>query len=275
MRDFANASAPSWLQRLSAEGGLAIGLGALFAWLGPFRTYEQQFLSRIGFWTLLVAIWFVLTALAGAGVGRLARLRDLPEWARIAPRAGFAALPMMLVTLPATEALQGWRPGADQLFALYAKIFVIGCGLTCISTALLDREGRLLARQSRPAMPSAAPVPEVAPAPPPMPVERDVLQAKLPPHLRGPIYCLEMEDHYVRVHSDKGSSLLLMRLGDAVASLGDTPGLRVHRSWWVARAGVRRVSRKGRAVRVELENGLLVPVSQPYVRAVRDLFGEA
>ena len=43
-----------------------------------------------------------------------------------------------------------------------------------------------------------------------------------------------MEDHYVRVFTDAGESLILLRLSDAMAEVRDVPGLQIHRSHWVA-----------------------------------------
>lgn len=48
-----------------------------------------------------------------------------------------------------------------------------------------------------------------------------------------------MEDRYLRIHTDGGSDLILMRLRDAVGELAGADGLQVHRSFWVARAAVR------------------------------------
>ena len=79
-----------------------------------------------------------------------------------------------------------------------------------------------------------------------------------------------MEDHYVRAHTALGSDLVLMRLRDAVAELGDIDGLQVHRSWWVARHAVSDVRRDGRNVRLLLDTGLEAPVSRANVQMLRD-----
>jgi hypothetical protein len=48
------------------------------------------------------------------------------------------------------------------------------------------------------------------------------------------VICLQMEDHYLRVHHDAGSRLELMPLREAIRRYGRRDGLQVHRSWWVA-----------------------------------------
>ena len=79
-----------------------------------------------------------------------------------------------------------------------------------------------------------------------------------------------MEDHYVRVFTDVGESLILLRLSDAMAEVRDVPGLQIHCSHWVAAHAVERTERlsDGR-LRVHLVNGLTLPVSRTFVRAVR------
>lgn len=93
---------------------------------------------------------------------------------------------------------------------------------------------------------------------------------RLPFKLRGAaIRAVEAQDHYLRIHTDRGSDLVLMRLSDALAELEGLEGARTHRSWWVARDAVRAVARgDGRAV-LTLEGGVEAPVSRRYARALR------
>ena len=80
---------------------------------------------------------------------------------------------------------------------------------------------------------------------------------------------MENEDHYVRAHTATGSTLLLMRLRDAVLELEEVEGARVHRGWWVARAAVAEVVRRERAVSLRLVNGLEVPVARSALPELR------
>jgi DNA-binding LytR/AlgR family response regulator len=91
----------------------------------------------------------------------------------------------------------------------------------------------------------------------------------LPPRLGHDLLCLQMEDHYVRAHTARGSDLILTPLKDAIAELGATDGLQVHRSWWVARAAVAEPVTSGRNLSLRLSNGLEVPVSRASVAKLR------
>ena len=104
--------------------------------------------------------------------------------------------------------------------------------------------------------------------PPPAPDTR--FRRRFPAGLTGRLLCLEMEDHYLRIHTDKGSDIILMRMSDAEEELSDVEGLRVHRSWWVAREAVTGVKRDGTRLLLQLENGLEIPVGKTYRGALRD-----
>ena len=67
----------------------------------------------------------------------------------------------------------------------------------------------------------------------------------------------------------KGRDLILMRLSDAEAELAGYPGMRVHRSWWVARSGVDGIETAGDRMTIRLVSGTEVPVSRANRAAVR------
>jgi len=106
-------------------------------------------------------------------------------------------------------------------------------------------------------------VPAPAPAPP-------RILARLPLHLRhARLLAIEAEDHYLRVHTDAGSDLILLRLVDAVAETDGLDGARCHRSWWVARAAVTAVERDGARTLLGIGPALRVPVSRSYLPELR------
>jgi DNA-binding LytR/AlgR family response regulator len=93
---------------------------------------------------------------------------------------------------------------------------------------------------------------------------------RLPFKLRGAaIRAVQSEDHYLRIHTDRGSDLILMRLSDALTELEGLEGAQTHRSWWVAKEAVRGVSRGDGRATLTLEGGLEAPVSRRYAKALR------
>jgi hypothetical protein len=102
-------------------------------------------------------------------------------------------------------------------------------------------------------------------------VASGVFLSRLPSSLGRNLLALKAEDHYVRVYTDKGDTLVLCRINDAIAevSASGLEGLRVHRSWWVAVKAVQQADIQGRGLLLTLHNGLQVPVSQTYKEFVR------
>lgn len=80
--------------------------------------------------------------------------------------------------------------------------------------------------------------------------------------LRGEIFSLQAQDHYVEVTTVKGADLVLIRLSDAIAELGGADGRQVHRSWWVSTSAVARISREGHRMDLILQDGRNVPVGR-------------
>lgn len=265
MRDFAVLPMPQWAERLWAEVGLAVACGFVLAVLGPFHTYQSEPLQRLGFWIGLCAVWCVLMMVMEVLVDRSPLAQHLSWSQRLAVKLMLATFPMLLAVAPAIEALFHVTPGWHKLVHLYPRTLLVGAGMTLVSIAVIGRRPRMdsFIADAEPrfaARPASVAIIEPT---------ADALQERLPLHLRGLVLCLQMEDHYVRIHTDRGSAMVLMRMGDAVAALGER-GLRVHRSWWVAHAAVKAGGRAGRTLRIELHNGLMVPVSKPYAEAVRE-----
>ena len=84
------------------------------------------------------------------------------------------------------------------------------------------------------------------------------------------VLALQAEEHYVRIHTEEGAELVHYRFGDAVDEMPDELGLRVHRSWWVAGRAVRSAKRGSRRWQLKLISDVAVPVSDSYVKAVRE-----
>ena len=80
---------------------------------------------------------------------------------------------------------------------------------------------------------------------------------------------LQAEDHYLRIHTDGGSVLVLMRMRDATAELGDGAGWQPHRSFWLASDAGGHAMRRGQAWQIALDTGLTVPVSKSAAQAMR------
>lgn len=78
------------------------------------------------------------------------------------------------------------------------------------------------------------------------------------------IAALEAEDHYVRVHTTDGSELIHYRFTDAVNEMRGRDGLQVHRSYWVNKAAIESMVRRGRSFDIVLKGDKRIPVGQTF-----------
>jgi len=250
---------------------LVVTVGIL-AVLGPFGTFQDLTLpQRMAYWGGLIGFGSLLFEVLTKATFHLLKVRA-GAWHR--PLAGVALAVILLQTLN-VALLEDRLRGRDflhplGLIELFVYVAVITALVSAIPLWLELRDRNMLT----PPAPEPVPVPgqegdQIEPASPGPPREPAFL-ARIPAKLGRDLLALEMEDHYVRVHTAEGSDLILMRLRDAVAELAGLDGLQVHRSHWVAAAAVTGVERRpdGKLTLV-LRNGLRVPVSRSYAAGVR------
>lgn len=237
------------------RAGLLAAAAAVLAILGPFGTFSDfSFAGRLAYWGGLI---FCGALAFEAAIQAAFRLPGL------AGRHWSAAVAAALLATAAAQSAAVW--GVEQatrpplpisLIELYVYVLLV--------TALVSAAPLWVELQARGLL-------DPPPAATPSPAGRPPFFDRIPPHLTGDLLALEMEDHYLRVHTESGSDLILMRLRDAVAELAGADGVQAHRSFWVAAAAVADAERTpdGRATLV-LRNGLRVPVSRSRMAAVRD-----
>jgi DNA-binding LytR/AlgR family response regulator len=229
----------------------AVAIGLLLGVTGPFGS-QNAYSTGVKY-----AFWMV-NALAGFGAA-VAADRLLPPFAtgrRTLPRlvavAAASAVPMTFFV--------AWTMGVAQPGRAFSPLQL----LTLFPFVALVQ--LLIARAIAPDEPNNST--EIVDQADAAEYPSEIL-SKLPPALRRDILSMQAEDHYLRVHTRHGSALILMRLADAAAMIDPRLGIRVHRSWWVAKDGVRALeTTSGRAI-VRLLDDTAVPVSRSYLPAAR------
>lgn len=93
------------------------------------------------------------------------------------------------------------------------------------------------------------------------------------PPLKGAVFAVQAQEHYVRVITAEGAGCTLYRFGDALHELEGLKGLQVHRSFWVADAGVAALKSGRRGLTIVLRNGEKVPVSARHAGMVQRRYG--
>ena len=229
--------------------------GLACALLGPLGTYEAPFTQRALFWIPTMAIGAVMGGLISIFAQRF------PPLARnTLLRFGVIALLMSLIMTFVVQAgahlvFGVGAPGFSLQLLFYVSVMTLI--MSAIAYAACERHQRGLGA-------SAPPVPLSS-------AQHPALSARLPVALQNqPILALQAEDHYVRVHTPKGSDLILIRLSDAAAEMAPVTGARTHRSWWVNRSAVQSILRRNAGTCLVLTNQLEVPVGRSYASELRE-----
>lgn len=246
---------------------IAIVIGAIMAVLAPLRTDLIPFWPRLAYWQILM----VSGATIGLGVTemveRWGRLRRWP-WIEVPAIGILIALPLTLLVMGTGGVFFGTGAGGGVFrfgfnFGVTALISISITALNFIISGRPDFDAAPV-KQEDPA-PTATPASSAQPAP-----NRFAERLPLPQRALA-VHALEAEDHYLRVHLEGGqSTLILMRLSDAISELPADKGMQTHRSWWVAKNAVRSASKADGRATLTLESGVEAPVSRSYYRAVAD-----
>ncbi len=234
---------------------MTVLLGLILALVGPFGTYSDLRLdARLFYWLSISMLNGVQILFALAFVRWLARGR----W----PITAIAAASAVLASIPATIEVTVLEYALRQPALLNPLFFFPEVLLltTAITVPIVLLRARLQAQEAALAA-ASQPVPGGP--------KGETLLKRLKPEAQGELLALQMEDHYLRIHTSAGNDLILHRLSDALAEVAGLDGRQVHRSYWVARSAVRGVEREGRRMVLVLKNGLKVPVSRANVAAIR------
>ncbi|MCP4315749.1 MAG: LytTR family transcriptional regulator [Hyphomicrobiales bacterium] len=228
-----------------------VGAGLVLGLSGPFNTYEtMQPVLRVFYWVLAALVTFgvgLLNARLIAEHTPARRLGVLPSYAVAGLVGGITIFIVVeLINLIGNVgAAENWNSLGISLAYCTAINFCI-----CMLVAWLG---------------SGNAEDEAATA-----SESPKLLKRLPIELRGQLSHLSMQDHYVEVVTERGSNLVLMRLADAISETEPVAGVQIHRSHWIALDAVTRTRREGERYVVEMNNGVLLPISRSCLPAARE-----
>lgn len=247
MREMQALIGRKWVRDAASVVVTSLAAGTFFAVLGPFGSDR---LGWPGVWLVWSGLIFAGSLFAVAAAGVVDRVRpDAPNWMWIATVALLISVGMTALLVGVEGVSGGALRFAADVPSKFLHVLVIAFAIVCV--ARLAEAPRAVARA-----PAAGP---------------PAFLKRVPARLTGgELYAVSAEDHYLRVHTSRGDDLILMRLSDAIGELAPLEGLRVHRSWWVARAGVERVRRDGEKLILVLRSGAEAPVARGNVRVLKD-----
>ena len=257
--DDALAAVPCELKR---RVGFAFATAIAMTFLAPWGSAHLPLPRRAVEWLVCIAIWEAAVWLVRDGVtrrfgsGRAGGRTVLRGYLLTLGLASVPAVPLCMLVINGTV-------GTFGDFALfYADAMGLGFILAAIRYGIWGQ--RSAARDGS--------FVELAPARAPGAggVSCCDFLGRHAPDLAGArLLALAAEDHYLRIYTDRGQALALLRLRDAIDSLGAEAGLQVHRSYWVAMHAAPRAARRGQSWQLELPSGLSIPVSKARVAACR------
>lgn len=244
---------------LLIELTIIVGIGVLLALLGPFGSFASPFADRLVYWLGLGVGGYAIFRPVMTAAAAVAHRLDLPEPGAWVAGLLLAAMPMSLLVWAVAPGRPPAPPDLAALLAVYANVLVVGTVVTLVYWFV--SRGQRKGSRTAPA--------QMAPPPAGDGEREPAFLGRLPPHLGRELLALEMEDHYVRAHTTRGSTLILLRMRDAVAELAGLDGQQVHRSWWVARNAVERPVTDGRNLRLRLKGGIEAPVARNSIGTLR------
>jgi hypothetical protein len=264
LREWAGMRWPMIGKRLAIEFFLVLVTGLVLGLIGPFGTFAMETAPRLAYWMTFGFVGYAVFRPLIIIADWLSELTGIPVIISVGLALLIAAMP---VTVLIAGLMRGFDIGAilrwDGIGLLYFQVWLIGF--------LTNGLFRLIFRNVRQPAETARPIPSTPASVEPTPTlaapEGTRFADRLPVGF-GPLIALRGEDHYVRAFAADRETMVLIRLRDAIAELGDS-GTQVHRSWWVARDGVDGITGGGRDMMLQLTNGKEAPVSRDHAARLK------
>jgi hypothetical protein len=225
--------------------------------LSPFGFQGMSFLPSFGYWLMacyLGAALYSVCFYIGVKVATKYNIHSMLIMILVILIGGFL---MCFIIVLMTYLYFGFKINlSDNFFAIYIQTLFLGGVISAVVIAkgYIKRQNQKLndvtesAAKTDPAL---------------------KFMEQIPQAMRGVLYCLETDDHYLKIHTDKGQHMILMRMKDAISMLEGHKGLQVHRSWWVSEDAITGSVKEGRKVFLTLKADVRVPISKTYLAEVK------
>ncbi len=241
---------PQFLKDRLRDGVVILALAAAFTFFGVYSSGEGSVWLRFAMWMVTMIVGAAASNIVIPLVFDRHLVGDrLPV--KILVSAALIAVPVTVTLYLFMGLLGNWVP-PDDLPVQYLYVYAI-CLVLTLAGVLLDRAAASGASNAQDGADPAG-----------------IFLERLPVKYRGAeLWAVSSEDHYLRVHTDRGEELILMRLADAMRELNGAGGLQTHRSWWVAKDGVADTKRDNGKLVLVLKSGKEAPVSRTFQPDVR------
>jgi DNA-binding LytR/AlgR family response regulator len=251
-KDAAIGASPTTGLLIRNARGLGIGaIAALFlSFSGAFGTDGAPFAQRLAYWAGLMIGGSAMGAVTISLIQRFEILETRP-WLQGLLIVAIITGPINLMVYFASTVMFPSSSETVTFLTYLPQVLIITIAMTALNYATEQRQQTTSSTKGQ--------------------TETVRFLNRFPAKLKGAtLLAVEAEDHYLRLHTDKGSDLILMRLADAIGELEGIEGARTHRSWWVAKAGIVEAARGDGRATLTLKDGTKVPVSRSYAAGLRE-----
>lgn len=248
---------------------LGVAFGLMLAFVGPYGSSElQSALARVLYWVGSCVLALALSRPIALLTFSYSVKKNHPVSLAFALFSVVAALPVFLMIIVGDATIEGPEPlsweklvfliererlGPFEFFVWYLQVLFICVILFGFITYLMYRSENVHVAEAHSG-----------------PDTTYKFFKRLPVELGQKLVCLAMEDHYIRVYTERGNHLLLMRFKDALQELESYDGFQVHRSWWVSAEAIVTCEKDKRRYLLSLSNGMKVPVSKTYQDTLKE-----
>lgn len=254
-------------KRIATDMLIMVAIGLLLGYLGPFGSASALGAMNYAYWVIVCLIGFwVYRPIIYFGDHYLQKYLHRFGYRLVLSTLAASIVMSAIVPVLTIVFFQYDQPWCGLFLNSLPKTLAIGGAITVVSILearlgehkqQLQISEQLLAEQAR-AVNSHDPLASAEP-----------LLEQLPANKRGQLLAIETQDHYLKIYTDQGHHLVLMRLKDALTLLKDYPGLQIHRSWWVAEAAITGTQKADRKTWLVLTNDVQAPVSRTFAADVK------
>lgn len=219
--------------------GFCIGAVLIVA-VGPFGTFDLPFPKRAGYWSCWLACVWITTTLCFCLTHAVAMNWSVAKWK--------ASAVSLCLTVP-ISAILGLSLATLFFTSIEPSLTMYVSEAKFLSPIVVGITGLLHMTMPLPVKPAMV---------------GDVFFARLPANLGRRLVSISSADHYLRVRTDKGETLVHGSLAEAIAQLDGFSGGQIHRSHWVAYPAIEQKTWSGQRLEVRLSSGEILPVSRTY-----------
>jgi len=231
---------------------ISLLVGGLLALAGAFETHQLNMSFRLIYWVSTIFLGSLIAIGATAILDKLSWLEER-QWAYHLLHLVLISSLITIMVIAINYVFLDLNFDRDAFIRFFPVVFAVAFFMSVIHFVLSQIPARSHGTPSGNETKS-----EIQ------------LFARLPfKFKKAQILAINAEDHYLRVHTSVGDTMILMRLYDAIKELEGIEGSQTHRSWWVAKDAITEIVKGDGRTNFRLSNHVLAPVSRSFQNALK------